>query len=59
MATKFAKGEEVRLVAVVPQGIIESLRMSEDGVFSYFISWTDVNGNAQQRWFEESQLEAV
>jgi len=59
MATKFAKGQEVRLVSVVPQGEVEALRMSEDGVFSYLISWTDADGNVQQRWFEESQLEAV
>jgi hypothetical protein len=59
MATKFAKGQEVRLVAVVPQGEVEALRMSEDGVFSYLISWTDANGTVQNRWFEESQLEAV
>lgn len=59
MATKFAKGQEVRLVAVVPQGEVEALRMSEDGVFSYLISWTDAGGNVQNRWFEESKLEAV
>ena len=59
MATKFAKGQEVRLVSVVPQGEVEALRMSEDGVFSYLISWTDANGTVQNRWFEESQLEAV
>ncbi len=59
MATKFAKGQEVRLVAVVPQGEVEALRMSEDGVFSYLISWTDADGNVQNRWFEESKLEAV
>ncbi len=59
MATKFAKGQEVKLVAVVPQGAVEALRMSEDGVFSYLISWTDADGNNQQRWFAESQLEAV
>jgi hypothetical protein len=59
MATKFVKGQEVRLIAVVPQGDVEALRMSEDGVFSYLISWTDAVGNVHQRWFEEDQLEAV
>lgn len=59
MATTFTKGQEVRLIAVVPQGEVEALRMSEDGVFSYLISWTDANGTVQNRWFEESQLEAV
>jgi hypothetical protein len=30
--------------------------MSEEGVVSYLIEWTDTNGATQQRWFEESQL---
>jgi hypothetical protein len=30
--------------------------MSDDGVVSYLIEWADVNGQTQQRWFEESQL---
>lgn len=59
MATKFTKGQDVRLIAVVPQGEVQALRMSEEGVVSYLISWTDVTGTVQQRWFEESQLEAV
>jgi hypothetical protein len=30
--------------------------MDEDGNVTYFVEWTDVDGNVQQRWFEESQL---
>lgn len=56
MATKFVKGEEVKVAAVVPQGPVEKLRMSEDGEFFYQISWTDADGVTQTRWFEESQL---
>lgn len=56
MATKFAKGEKVKLITVVPTGDVQALRMSEDGVFSYCISWTDENGEPKTRWFEEDQL---
>ena len=56
MATKFKKGDVVKLDAVVPQGPVEALRMDEDGNFFYLISWTDAQGNAQQRWFGEDDL---
>jgi hypothetical protein len=56
MATTFKKGDVVKAVAVIPQGPVLALRMDEDGIVSYLIEWTDVNGNVQQRWFEESQL---
>ena len=59
MATKFTKGQEVKLIAVVPQGPVKALRMDEDGNFFYLLGWTDLEGNAQERWFEEAQLEAV
>lgn len=59
MATKFTKGQEVKVSAVVPQGPVEALRMDENGVFFYLVSWVDANGQAQQRWFEESTLVAA
>ena len=59
MATKFTKGQEVKLIAVVPQGPVQALRMDEDGNFFYMICWTDTEGNSQSRWFEEDQLEAI
>ena len=59
MATKFAKGETVKLIAVVPEGPVQALRMDEDGNFFYMIEWTDADGNVTQRWFEEDQLVAV
>lgn len=59
MATKFTKGQEVKVQAVVPQGPVQALRMTEDGVFFYLIQWTDADGKAQQRWFEESELTAA
>lgn len=54
----FKKGDVVRLNVVVPQGPVAALRMNEDGVVSYLIQWTDADGVAQERWFEESQLTA-
>jgi hypothetical protein len=58
MATKFKKGDMVKAVAVIPEGPVEALRMDEDGNFSYLISWVDVNGETQQRWFAEEDLTA-
>ena len=59
MATKFAKGQAVKLIAVVPEGPVQALRMDEDGNFFYMIEWTDADGNVTQRWFTEDQLIAV
>jgi hypothetical protein len=56
MATKFVKDQQVKAVAVVPQGPVQKLRMDEDGVFWYLISWTDAQGQAQERWFREEEL---
>jgi hypothetical protein len=56
MATKFVKGQEVKVNTVVPQGPVQKLRMDEDGVFYYLISWTDIDGQVQERWFKESDL---
>lgn len=59
MATKFQKGQEVKAIAVIPQGPVLALRMDEDGNVSYLISWTDVNGVQQDRWFAEDELQAA
>lgn len=56
MATKFVKGQDVKVNAVVPAGPVKKLRMDEDGVFYYLIEWKDVDGRTQERWFEESEL---
>lgn len=59
MATKFKKGDTIRLDAVIPQGAVEALRMDEEGTVQYLMSWTDANGQAHSRWFDEDQLVAV
>lgn len=56
MATKFVKGQQVKAVAVVPQGPVQALRMDEDGNFFYMIEWVDSDGRNQQRWFAEEVL---
>ena len=58
MATTFKKGDVVKLKAVVPQGPVIALRMSEDGIVSYLVEWIDVNGVKQNRWFTEDELVA-
>jgi hypothetical protein len=59
MATQFTKNQTVRVKTVVPQGAVQALRMDEDGVVYCLLTWTDVNGVSQTRWFAESDLEAV
>lgn len=59
MATKFAKGQEVKLRAVTPEGPVLKLRMDEDGAFFYLLEWTDAEGSTQERWFAESDLTAA
>lgn len=53
---KFVKGEAVKLMAAVPQGPVEKFMMTEDGVIMCLISWVDVDGQNQSRWFAETEL---
>lgn len=59
MATKFVKDQQVKVIAIVPQGPVQKLRMDEDGVFWYLISWMDAQGKVQERWFLEDELTEV
>jgi hypothetical protein len=56
MATKFIKGQVVKVQATDPQGPVQALRMTEDGDFFYHIEWTDADGVLQNRWFPEAAL---
>ena len=56
MATAFAKGQVVKVNAVIPQGPVMAFRMDDDGNVHYLIEWTSVDGVAQQRWFKENEL---
>jgi uncharacterized protein YodC (DUF2158 family) len=59
MATRFSKGDEVRVDAVIPSGPVQAFRMDEDGIVYCLIEWTDASGNTQVRWFKEDDLVAV
>jgi len=59
MAAKFKQGDMVKLIAVTPQGPVEKFKMLDDGTILCLISWVDVDGNTQHRWFAEDQLEKV
>lgn len=59
MATKFKKGDVVKVATVVPQGPVVAFRMDDDGTVFCLIEWTDAEGNTQQRWFPEEQLTGV
>lgn len=59
MATKFAKGDTVRLNGVLPVGPVLAFRMDGDGTVFCLIEWLDGDGNTQQRWFKEDELIAV
>lgn len=59
MATKFKKGDQVKLNVVVPQGPVIAYRMDDDGVVYCLLEWVDENGNAQQRWIPEDKLIGV
>lgn len=56
MAATFKKGTIVKAIAVIPTGPVESVRMLDDGTVMYLVTYTDVNGVEQQRWFDEHQI---
>ena len=55
----FKKGDVVKVVAVVPQGPIQAMRMDEEGNVYCMLEWADENGVTQQRWFKAEELAAV
>ena len=56
MATKFKKGDYVKVNQVIPEGPVQALRMDEEGVVYCLVEWVDVDGVAQKRWFAEDEL---
>lgn len=54
----FKKGDVVKVNKAVPQGPVLAFRMDEDGTIFCLVEWTDESGQAQQRWFAESELVA-
>jgi hypothetical protein len=55
----FKKGDKVKVIAVIPQGPVESMRMDEDGNVQYLISWTGDDKATHSRWFNEDELTAA
>ena len=54
---KFSKGEHVRLITAVPEGPVARMRMDDDGNVQYLITWVDLRGEEQHKWFDEAELE--
>jgi uncharacterized protein YodC (DUF2158 family) len=52
----FKKGDVVKLKAVVPNGAIQAMRMSEEGDVYCLLQWVDADGKSQTRWFLQSDL---
>ncbi|MBK7491160.1 MAG: hypothetical protein KBF68_00970 [Nitrosomonas sp.] len=56
----FEMGRQVRLVQPVIQGeIIDTEYDKSRKELKHLIEWQDADGAQQQRWFLESELEAV
>lgn len=55
MATKFTKGQQVKLSAVIPSGPVKAFRMDEDGVVWCLLEWR-VDDELVERWFREDDL---
>ena len=56
MASKFKKGDPVKVNTVVPSGEVQSMRMDDDGIVYCLLEWVDIDGKAQKRWFAEDEL---
>lgn len=56
MATKFKKGDVVKVNQVIPEGPVKALHMNSDGEISYQLEWVDSKGASQTRWFAEDEL---
>jgi hypothetical protein len=56
---KFTKGQVVTLATVLPSGPVTAMRFNDDAEVECLIEWVDAEGNAQQRWFLESDLVAA
>jgi uncharacterized protein YodC (DUF2158 family) len=59
MALTFQKGQTVALKATPPSGPVMGFKVDGEGNVSYLVEWTDADGQSQQRWFSEDELQAV
>ena len=59
MTVKFSVGQAVTVQAASPAGPVEAYRMLDDGTIQCLITWIDMDGVQQTRWFNEDDLIAV
>ncbi len=52
-------GTQVRLIQPVIEGEVKQRRFNDADELELLVEWTDVDGNAVQRWFKAEQLEEV
>lgn len=56
MAANFKIGDTVKVNTTTPEGPVKQLSVNQNGDIQYLISWEDVNGVEQERWFSEEDL---
>jgi hypothetical protein len=55
-----SQGDIARIVQPVIQGEVTSVKFDENtGAKRILLSWQDTDGNPQERWFTEADLEVV
>lgn len=59
MAANFALNSVVKINAIAPEGPVKKIQFNDLGEIEYLVSWTDVDGVDQERWFPESALIAA
>lgn len=52
-------GATVRLIQPVIEGTVKKREIGDDDRVRVLVEWTDPSGETTQRWFDESELEAV
>lgn len=53
-------GDAARVVVPVIAGEVTQVKFNEDtGAKRILLTWTDLEGETQERWFTEEELEAV
>ena len=58
MAIAFKRGDTVKQVLPVLQGTVVESKVIEDDI-CFLVSYVGADGESHERWFKESELEAV
>jgi len=59
MALAFQKGQTVSLKVTTPSGPVVGFKVDGAGNVSYLVEWTNAEGQTDQRWFAEDELQAA